>query len=126
MVTRRPRLFSNRPSEDAVSPLPSELDTPPVTKMCLATGDHHTSRSRARSGSAGAPPTVEGAQRRNVVDDPAERDDLAQEVQSSHHHERGGTSRGREREHRTEADNPAERVGARVPEHEVLAQVGPE
>src|SRR5579871_1287512 len=36
MVTRRPRLFSSRPSDDAVSPLPSELDTPPVTKMCFA------------------------------------------------------------------------------------------
>src|SRR5438552_16718065 len=37
-VTRRPRLFSRRPSEEAVSPFPSELATPPVTKMCFVTG----------------------------------------------------------------------------------------
>src|SRR3954447_9361460 len=32
MVTRRPRLDSSAPSELAVSPLPSEETTPPVTK----------------------------------------------------------------------------------------------
>src|SRR3712207_8540199 len=32
MVTRRPRLESRAPSELAVSPLPSEDTTPPVTK----------------------------------------------------------------------------------------------
>ena len=37
MVTRRPRCLSKRPSDAAVSPLPSELATPPVTKMCLVT-----------------------------------------------------------------------------------------
>jgi hypothetical protein len=36
IVTRRPRLFSKRPNEAAVRPLPRELDTPPVTKMCFA------------------------------------------------------------------------------------------
>src|SRR5438477_5734674 len=35
-VTRRPRLFSSRPSDDAVSPLPRLDATPPVTKTCLA------------------------------------------------------------------------------------------
>ncbi len=29
-------MFSNMPIEADVSPLPSELTTPPVTKMCLA------------------------------------------------------------------------------------------
>jgi hypothetical protein len=32
MVTRRPRLDRRAPSELAVSPLPSEETTPPVTK----------------------------------------------------------------------------------------------
>src|SRR2546430_9882401 len=38
MVTRSPRDLSSRPSEEAVSPFPSELATPPVTKMCFVTG----------------------------------------------------------------------------------------
>src|SRR5436189_6482620 len=33
---RRPRCSSNMPIEAQVSPLPRELTTPPVTKMCLA------------------------------------------------------------------------------------------
>src|SRR5580704_11174850 len=37
MVTRRPRHLRSRPSEEAVRPLPSELETPPVTKMNLLT-----------------------------------------------------------------------------------------
>src|SRR5690606_21568317 len=37
-VTRSPRSFSNRPSELAVRPFPSELATPPVTKMCFGMG----------------------------------------------------------------------------------------
>ena len=41
-VTRRPRALSRRPSEDAVSPFPRELVTPPVTKMCFVTGGQHT------------------------------------------------------------------------------------
>lgn len=35
MVTRSPRILRRRPRELAVSPLPSELTTPPVTKICL-------------------------------------------------------------------------------------------
>ncbi len=35
MVTRSPREVSSRPRLDAVSPLPNEEATPPVTKMCL-------------------------------------------------------------------------------------------
>src|SRR5687767_1240952 len=35
--TRRPRCSSNMPIDAQVRPLPSELTTPPVTKMCLAT-----------------------------------------------------------------------------------------
>src|SRR5664279_835202 len=35
MVTRRPREVSRRPRLEAVSPLPREEATPPVTKMCL-------------------------------------------------------------------------------------------
>jgi hypothetical protein len=37
-VTRRPRILSNRPREDAVRPFPRELATPPVTKMCFVNG----------------------------------------------------------------------------------------
>src|SRR5271154_5770201 len=37
MVTRRLRHLRSRPSEEAVRPLPSELETPPVTKMNLLT-----------------------------------------------------------------------------------------
>ena len=37
IVTRRPRHLSSRPSEDAVSPLPREEETPPVTKTYLLT-----------------------------------------------------------------------------------------
>src|SRR4051794_6223772 len=36
-VTRRPRAFSSRPSDDAASPLPSPLATPPVTNTCFVT-----------------------------------------------------------------------------------------
>src|SRR4051812_18233895 len=39
IVTRRPRSFNNRPSDDAVRPLPRELATPPVTKMCFGIGE---------------------------------------------------------------------------------------
>ena len=39
IVTRNPRVFSNRPNDDAVIPFPSEEATPPVTKTCLVTGD---------------------------------------------------------------------------------------
>ena len=52
MVTRRPRNFRSRPSDEAVKPLPKELATPPVTKMCFGiltsrlvkptTGEHLT------------------------------------------------------------------------------------
>jgi hypothetical protein len=35
MVTRNPRHLSNRPNDEAVRPLPSEEDTPPVKKMNL-------------------------------------------------------------------------------------------
>src|SRR5665213_3770117 len=49
MVTRRPRHFNSRPSDEAVSPFPSEEDTPPVTKMYLV------SRGDPASG-VGAPP----------------------------------------------------------------------
>ena len=34
--TERPRFSSSMPIDALVSPLPSELTTPPVTKMCLA------------------------------------------------------------------------------------------
>ena len=38
METRTPRLLSSRPMEAAVTPLPSPLTTPPVTKMYAVTG----------------------------------------------------------------------------------------
>jgi hypothetical protein len=37
IVTLRPRHLRSRPSEEAVRPLPRELETPPVTKMNLLT-----------------------------------------------------------------------------------------
>src|SRR4030088_2453614 len=49
MVTRSPRHFNRRPSDDAVKPFPSEEDTPPVTKM------YFVSRRPPTSG-VGAPP----------------------------------------------------------------------
>src|SRR4051812_4326318 len=42
IVTRNPRDLSSRPRAEAVSPLPRELATPPVTKMCFVTGSHRT------------------------------------------------------------------------------------
>ena len=45
IVTRRPRLFNSRPNDDAVRPLPNELATPPVTKMCFVKTLLHTSRT---------------------------------------------------------------------------------
>src|ERR1700733_8418805 len=37
IVTRKPRHLRSRPSEEAVRPFPSELETPPATKMTLLT-----------------------------------------------------------------------------------------
>jgi len=42
MVTERPRDFRRRPREAAVRPFPKLETTPPVTKMCLATGGQIT------------------------------------------------------------------------------------
>src|SRR6476469_3295679 len=56
MVTRSPRLLSSRPSEEAVRPFPSELATPPVTKMCFATGTHRTARPPATRWTHSPPP----------------------------------------------------------------------
>src|SRR5690606_13779259 len=57
--THSPRAVSRLPRLDAVSPLPSEEATPPVTKMYLvvATGLHHSTRrvpaaSAARRGAS--------------------------------------------------------------------------
>lgn len=44
MRTRRPRRSNNMPIEALVSPLPSELTTPPVTKMCFVMEENHTRR----------------------------------------------------------------------------------
>ena len=46
--------LSSRPSDEAVSPLPSELDTPPVTKTYLVTGSASLLASSV-DGLAGAP-----------------------------------------------------------------------
>ena len=37
MTTRSPLCLRRRPKEAAVSPLPRELATPPVTKICFVT-----------------------------------------------------------------------------------------
>src|SRR5947208_12629617 len=73
-VTRSPRDLRSRPSEDAVRPLPRELETPPVTKMCFVTGSHHTpvaSRpwgSRLRVRNLRGHGRVEHAQEAGLVD----------------------------------------------------------
>ena len=36
-MTRMPRATNNLPNDEAVSPLPSEEATPPVTNKCLVT-----------------------------------------------------------------------------------------
>src|SRR4051794_27863622 len=84
IVTRRPRLLRSRPRDAAASPLPSELATPPVTKMCLATGFQLIPPSRPRRWTAPSEPpaqAVEEAQRRDGVDDAAERHHLGEQVQ---------------------------------------------
>src|SRR5271157_1313748 len=60
MVTARPRALRRRPRDDAVSPLPRELETPPVTKTNLLTGYHLGGPRRAArtAGLAGALPKV--------------------------------------------------------------------
>src|SRR5690625_3908569 len=60
MVTRSPREVSSRPSDDAVSPLPREEATPPVTNTCVVgvlVGMVVTSRLR---GSVGGSPEGRG------------------------------------------------------------------
>src|SRR5207244_12330041 len=96
MVTRSPLLFRSRPREEAVSPFPSELATPPVTKMCFVTGSSSgatpatvpQARGAGRDGRRSRPPTgaVDGSQRRDGVDDPGEGHNLAGQVGS---HEQG-------------------------------------
>src|SRR5262245_50743430 len=52
IVTRSPRAFNRRPSEEAVRPLPRLDATPPVTKMCFTTsgeGSSRHARTRGRS-----------------------------------------------------------------------------
>src|SRR5947209_20480124 len=63
MVTRRPRLLSRRPSDAAVRPLPRELATPPVTKMCFVTGSQTIGRT---TGSRGPPDEIG---RRSMISD---------------------------------------------------------
>src|SRR3954469_19756713 len=48
MVTERPRARSRWPRLDAVSPLPREDATPPVTKMCLVVCDDLEKREFVR------------------------------------------------------------------------------
>src|SRR5947209_9061982 len=84
MVTRRPRLDSSAPSELAVSPLPSEDTTPPVTKtnfvgwvLCRrlsfpyrsrvldgrSTGTHRNTAVVLRPVRRGTAPSLRGARR---------------------------------------------------------------
>src|SRR5262249_11502216 len=59
IVTRRPRAFSRLPRLLAVSPLPSEEVTPPVTKTCLVVRGGCTkegSRDRMLCGAGGRDP----------------------------------------------------------------------
>src|SRR5262249_38327838 len=120
IVTRRPRALRSRPSEEAVSPFPSELATPPVTKMCLATGGQGTKRRAARgarcssAGSRAAAEVVEPPQRRRRVDHPAEAHPLADHVQrheGDEHGDPGGLAAG---EHDAQADGGPDGVGTGV------------
>src|ERR1051326_3788589 len=52
--TRRPRRSSNNPIEALVIPLPRELTTPPVTKMCLAIDRGPLFRPKKRQKPTGA------------------------------------------------------------------------
>src|SRR3546814_18923258 len=49
MVTRRPRDLSRLPKLEAVSLLPSEDATPPVTKTCLVGADEAKETSRCQT-----------------------------------------------------------------------------
>src|SRR3546814_5471914 len=49
MVTRRPRDLSRLPKLEAVSPLPREDATPPVTKTCLVGADEAKENSRCQT-----------------------------------------------------------------------------
>src|SRR5690242_509715 len=96
MVTRRPRALRRRPSEEAVMPLPRELATPPVTKMCFVTGQQRTASPdplRGRSVARAATEAVEPPQRGRGLDPPAERHELAQHVQRHQRHEDGDPGR---------------------------------
>src|SRR6516162_5931115 len=50
--TRSPRCSSSMPIDAQVSPLPRELTTPPVTKMCLAIASKSCYESLFREGSS--------------------------------------------------------------------------
>ena len=72
--TRRPRCSSSMPIEAQVSPLPSELTTPPVTKICLAmrggplrTDWSGRAGSRGRRGTSHAPPSLYRNPRRRAI-----------------------------------------------------------
>src|SRR2546426_779934 len=133
MVTRRPRHFSRRPREDALRPFPRELATPPVTKMCLVTvasrcpwkssrasslprdstylADQRRAKRLARGPAAlvaaliAAAGPVGEAQRRHGLDDGAERDALAEDVEGSHHDQGDQPGGGRAGEHHAEAEH---------------------
>ena len=71
MVTRRPRARRRCPRLEAVSPLPSEEATPPVTKMCLVCATDFDSNSR--SGRSRATGDRRRVLRRGPPPDPAAR-----------------------------------------------------
>src|SRR4051794_29627671 len=66
IVTRRPRPFSRRPRDDAVMPLPRELATPPVTKMCFVTGEQANPRAVLSPGMAEPRQALQGLRRRRI------------------------------------------------------------
>src|SRR3954452_20974182 len=103
MVTFRPRHFNRRPSEDAVSPFPNELATPPVTKMCFVTIAHPNAQPRPRDqprdctlprdrrrtgGPRVASSATSNPQGRDGVDPPPECPPFAHDVEREDGHER--------------------------------------
>src|SRR5438477_6438709 len=147
-VTRKPRLLSSRPSDDAVSPLPRLDATPPVTKTCLANahapsedadtamatvapacaifGDQRPLSSRAagsHSSRSAAAELVEPTEHRNPLDDTAERDQLARDRERDEDREHDGPNPRTALEHDREAEHRADHVRAGVTQHQSLAQV---
>src|SRR5437660_11024014 len=140
MVTERPRDLSRRPREAAVRPFPRLETTPPVTKMCLATGTERTTAGPEgpvfwelpyRRGvllplSVDPAEPVEPAQRGRGVDGPRERPALRRRREHDEHAQDGKAAGDAQRQDRPGAQDRPEQVGPRVAEHAPLPEIGGE